>query len=356
MRILIDINHPAHVHYFRNFYKIMTAEGHEILVVSRNKEIEHRLLQLYGIPFVNRGKGQTGKFSKFFYLLYADLKLLSLAYRFKPDVFLNFLHPYPSHVARLLGKVSLVFSDTEHAKLHHKLTVPFATKVLTPSCYRIDLGKKHIRFSGYMELSYLHPNYFRPDPSVLSILNVRESDKFVIIRFVSWAAAHDFGHTGMTLENKRNAVMELSKHAKVFISSEGKLPDDLERFRIKIPFDKIHDALYYSSLLFGESATMASEAAVLGTPSVFIDNDGRGYTDEEEYKYRLVNNFTEREEDQERALCTASEIIQDNSGKEKHRKMRDALLSNCIDTTRFMIDEVLKYETIFPPVNNRLAS
>jgi len=346
MRILIDINHPAHVHYFRNFYKAMTANGHEILVVSRNKEIEHDLLQLYNIPFVNRGKGRAGKYSKLFYLLYADLKLLSLALRFKPDVFLNFLHPYPSHVARLLGKVSLVFSDTEHAKLHHRLTVPFATKVLTPSCYRLDLGKKHVRFRGYMELSYLHPNYFRPDPSVLNILNVSASEKFVIVRFVSWAAAHDFGHTGMNLENKRKVVMELSKHAKVFISSERKLPDDLERFRIKIPLDKMHDALYYSTLLFGESATMASESAVLGTPAIFIDNDGRGYTDEEEAKYSLVNNFTESETDQERAIHKAVEILMDEDGKQKYEVMRNALLSNCIDTTRFMIDEVLKYDKI----------
>lgn len=344
MRILIDINHPAHVHYFRNFYKIMAAKGHDILVVSRNKEIEHKLLKLYGIPFVNRGKGKTGKLSKFLYLMYADLKLFSLALTYKPDLFLNFLHPYPSHVAKLLGKISLVFSDTEHAKLHHNLTAPFATKIMTPSCYRIDLGKKHIRFNGYMELCYLHPNYFQPDPSILTILNVKETEKFVIIRFVSWAAAHDFGHFGMTLANKRKAVMELSKYAKVFISSEGKLPDDLEKFRIMIPFDKMHDALYYSSLLFGESATMASEAAVLGTPSVFIDNDGRGYTDEEENKYHLVNNFTESEEDQESALQKALEIIQDKNGKEKYQEMRKALLSNCIDTTRFMIDEVLKYE------------
>src|SRR5688500_14584861 len=100
MRILIDINHPAHVHYFRNFYKIMTENGHDILMVSRNKEIEHKLLRLYDIPFVNRGKGKTGRVSKFLYLLYADLKLLALALKFRPDVFLNFLHPYPSHVAK----------------------------------------------------------------------------------------------------------------------------------------------------------------------------------------------------------------------------------------------------------------
>lgn len=344
MRILIDINHPAHVHYFRNFYKIMTAKGHQLLVVSRNKEIEHNLLNLYSIPFVDRGKGKSGKFGKFIYLMYADLKLFFIALRYKPDVFLNFLHPYPSHVAKLLRKVSLVFSDTEHAKLHHRLTVPFATKVLTPSCYRIDLGKKHIRFNGYMELCYLHPNYFQPDPSVLTLLNVTGSERYVIIRFVSWAAAHDFGHTGMSLAAKRRVVVELSKHAKVFISSEGTLPEDLEKFRIKIPFHKMHDALYYACLLFGESATMASEAAVLGTPSIFIDNDGRGYTDEQEDKYSLVNNFTESEADQERALQKALEILRQKMGKDEYRQRRKLLLSNCIDPTRFMVEEVLKYE------------
>jgi len=344
MKILIDINHPAHVHYFRNFYRIMTENGHEILVVSRNKEIEHKLLSLYNIPFVTRGKGKSGKLSKFLYLIYADWKIFILSLKFRPDLFLNFLHPYPSHIAKLLNKISLVFSDTEHAKLHHKITVPFATKVLTPSCYTIDLGKKHIRFNSYMELAYLHPNYFTPDPAILSILNVKEGDKFVIIRFVSWAAAHDFGHTGLSLENKRKTVLALSEFAKVFISSEGELPDDLEKFRIDIPFHKMHDALYYSSLLFGESATMASEAAVLGTPSIFIDNDGRGYTDEEENKYHIVNNFTESEPDQEKAIVKALEIIQDNEGQEKYSQIRKLLLAECIDTTEFMMSEVLKYQ------------
>ncbi len=346
MNILIDINHPAHVHYWRNFYKIMTARGHQILVVSRNKEIEHKLLTLYNIPFVNRGKGKNGTFSKFLYLIYADVKLFMLSLRFKPDLFLNFLHPYPSQVATLLGKVSLVFSDTEHARLHHRLTVPFATKIFTPACYRIDLGPKQVRFNGYMELSYLHPHYFTPDPGILTILKITETQKFVIVRFVSWAAVHDIGHSGMTLANKRKAVLELSKYATVFISSEGELPEDLEKFRIQIPFHKIHDALYYATLLFGESATMASEAAMLGTPSIFIDNDGRGYTDEEEHKYHIVSNFTESPEDQDKAIQKALEIVKDPSGKERYTSIRKAILSDCVDTTAFMIEQVLKYESV----------
>src|SRR5437868_12696992 len=147
MRILIDINHPAHVHYFKNFYKIMTEQGHSILVISRNKEIEHNLLNLYGIPYVNRGKGSSGRLRKFFYLLYADSIIFIQTLKFKPDLFLNFLHPYPSHIARLFNKASLVFSDTEHGSLHHKLTLPFLTKLFTPNCYRHDLGNKQIRFN-----------------------------------------------------------------------------------------------------------------------------------------------------------------------------------------------------------------
>lgn len=340
MKILIDINHPAHVHYFRNFYKIMTEKGHQILVVSRNKEIEHQLLDYYEIPYINRGKGKEGKIGKFIYMIYADLKLLALSLRFKPDVFLNFLHPYPSQVAALLRKPSVVFSDSEHATLHHQLTLPFATKIFTPSCYRIDLGKKHVRFNSYMELAYLHPKYFQPDPIILDFLGVKPGEIFAIVRFVSWAAVHDFGHKGMSIANKIKAVKEISKYAKVFVSSEKQLPEELEQYQIKIPLNKIHDALYYCSLLFGESGTMTSEAAVLGTPAVFLNNSGLGYTDEEEKRYGLVFNYTESLEHQEASIKKAIEILQIPSLKSEFQKRRENLLKDKIDTTQFIIEQV----------------
>jgi predicted glycosyltransferase len=277
-------------------------------------------------------------------MIYANFKLFRISLKFKPDLFLNFLHPYPSQVAKLLGKPSLVFSDTEHAKLHHRLTVPFATKIFTPQCYRIDLGEKHVRFQGYMELAYLHPRYFSPNKEILSILGVRENEKYVIVRFVSWEAAHDFGHSGMSLDNKRKAILEMSKYAKVFISAERQLPEDLESYRIKIPFDKIHDAIYYSALLFGESATMASEAAVLGTPSIFMDNDGRGYTDEEEAKYGLVFNFTEDEKNQCAAIEKAVYILKNENSYSEFKNKRNKLLLDCLDTTEFIVEKVEAYD------------
>ncbi|HTE28567.1 DUF354 domain-containing protein [Flavitalea sp.] len=344
MRILIDINHPSHVHYFRNFYKLMVARGHNVYCVSRNKEMEHKLLQLYNIPFLDRGKGKKGKVAKLIYLIYADFMLLKIARKLKIDLFLNFLHPYPSQVAKILNKTSLVFSDTEHARLHHKLTVPFATKVFTPGCYKIDLGEKHIRFQGYMELAYLHSNYYKPDPSIIEILGIKDSEKFVIVRFVSWNATHDFGHSGMSLQNKIKAVLELSRWAKVFISSEVELPGDLEEFRISIPFNKMHDALYYSSLLFGESGSMASEAAILGTPAIRISFNQLGYLEDQENRYGLVYNFGDSEREQELAIERGLEIIKDKSAKKEYSDRSEKLRGDCIDTTEFMINEVMKYE------------
>ena len=322
----------------------MIDRGHNVYCVSRNKEIEHRLLNLYNIPFMDRGKGKNGRVGKFFYMIYADFKLLNIARRLKINLFLNFLHPYPSQVARILQKTSLVFSDTEFARLHHKLTVPFATKIFTPHCYKIDLGKKHVRFNGYMELAYLHPNYFKPEPSVLKSLGINDSEKFVIVRFVSLNATHDFGHVGMSLENRRRAIHEMSKWAKVFISAEGKLPEDLESFRINIPVDKMHDAIYYSSLLFGQSPTMSSEAAILGTPAIIVSRNQVGYLQDQENKYGLVYNFGDSEQEQERAIEKALEILKDKVGKERFCNKRKKLLADCIDTTQFMINEVLKYE------------
>lgn len=343
MKILIDINHPAHVHYFRNFYTIMRSKGHEVFVVSRNKEMEHALLKLYGIPFITRGKGKSGFISKFLYLIYADIRLLWISRKHKVDLFLNFLHPYPSQVATLLGKVSLVFGDTEHAKLHHKLTLPYATKVFTPRCYKIDLGTKHTRFRSYMELAYLHPKYFTPNASIFKLLGVSENEKYVIVRFVSWQAVHDFGFSGLTLENKINAVTSLSKYAKVFISSEGPLPTNFEKYRLNIPFNRMHDVLYYSALSFGESGTMSSEAAVLGTPSVYINSNDLGYLNEQQHKYGLVFNFTNSLQDQLAAIDKAVEILSVENSKKEFQKKREELLKDCIDTTEFMVDEVLKF-------------
>jgi uncharacterized protein len=336
MKILIDINHPAHVHYFKNIIELLEARAHEFLIISRNKEIEHYLLNVHKIPFISRGKGQSSLAGKVVYFFKAILTLLFYVNKFKPEVIVSFGTPYPAIAGWLMGRPHISINDTEHAKAHHLLTDPFSKSILTPACYQKDLGPKHIRFDSYMELCYLRHNYFSPDPSVLDILGVTMDQDYVILRFVSWNAAHDIGHTGIDLEMKRKIVEALTKHVRVFISSEGELAEDLKKYQIKIPPEKMHDVLYYAALLYGESSTMASECACLGTPSIFLDNDGRGYTDEEEKKYGLVFNYSESLDDQNRSLQKAIEILNIPNRNAKFTKLQQALVDAKIDPTAYL--------------------
>ena len=138
MKILIDIGHPAHVHYFRYFIRIMEKKGHDFLISSRNKEIEHYLLKSYNIPFVSRGRGEKSLWGKVRYLFKADYFLLKQASKFKPDLLLSFDSTYLSHVAKLTGVPHIAFDDTEHAKLEHLMSFPFTKTILTPSCYNLN--------------------------------------------------------------------------------------------------------------------------------------------------------------------------------------------------------------------------
>lgn len=338
MKILIDIGHPAHVHYFKNFYKLMSEKGHEFLITARKKEVSHELLNSYGIPFIDRGTGSNSMAGKFGYLPKANWILFKQALRFKPDLFMSFSSPYAAQVSSLLRKPHIAFDDTEHARLGRMLYRPFTDVVLSPKSYKGEISKNQTLFNGYMELLYLHPNHFTPDESVLKLLGVNEEEKFVLLRFVSWQATHDAGHSGVSLENKRKVIQEFSNHARVFISSEAELPEDLKPYQISIPPDRMHDVLNYATLFFGESATMASESAVLGTPAIYLDNDGRGYTDDLEKSYGLVNNFTESNEDQERAIRKGVELLQNPNLKQETMIKRNMMLEEKIDVTQYLIE------------------
>ncbi len=42
MKILIDVTHPAHVHFFRGAARELTDRGHQVRFVAREKEMTTR--------------------------------------------------------------------------------------------------------------------------------------------------------------------------------------------------------------------------------------------------------------------------------------------------------------------------
>ena len=89
----------------------------------------------------------------------------------------------------------------------------------------------------------------------------------------------------------------------------------------------------------GESATMASECAVLGVPAIYAAETGRGYTDEQEYKYGLVKNVKDLTwNDIEAALSWLLSL-----DKTKIKKAQNDLHNSTIDVTKFIVDCILRF-------------
>lgn len=345
MKVLANIGHPAHVHLFKNLINNLERDGHIVRIVTRDKDVTLKLLDAYKFKYDVMGRYYTTMKGKIYDFIKTDLKLFKIAIKTKPDILIAVGDPYVAHVGKLIGKPSIVFTDTENAKLANKLTFPFATVICTPSCYKDDLGKKQVRYNGYHELAYLHPNYFQQDPSILDELGLSRDDKFIVVRIISWSASHDIGDRGF--KNIREVIKSLEKFGRILITSEIKLPYDLEKYKITISPEKIHHLLSFAELYIGESATMASESAILGTPSIFISTSRRGYTDEQESRYGLVYTFSESHDAQEKAIKKALELLNDNEVHKKWREKRKKLLSEKIDVTKFMIEFIENYPKSF---------
>lgn len=338
MRILIDISHPAHVHFFRNAISTWHEHGHLVRVVSRDKDITRDLLNRFHIPNKVLSKARAGVFGWAGEMLVHTARLLPLVLTFNPHVMLQIGGIFVCPVGWLTFRPAWAFTDTENATLSNFISFRFAHRLFTPECYKLNHGSRHIRYPAFHELAYLHPRHFTPDHSVLAPFGLKPDDPFFIVRFVAWESAHDIGQKGFSLPNKIKLVSELARHGRVFVSSEAPLPPSLKTYASPIPVDQIHHFIAQATLVVGESATMASEAAVLGTPSVFVSPTGRGYTDVQERKYGLVFNFKDSEQDN--ALDMVKELIATSYPKDHWEKKRRRLLQDSIDVTGWLVKMV----------------
>ena len=342
MRILIDISHPAHVHFFRNAIALWRRRGHGVHIVSRRKDIALRLLSAYGLSNTCLSTAGKGKLSLLRELFIHDCRLFREASRFKPDIMLQIGGLFVSHVGFLKDIPSITFTDTEMATLSNILTFPFTSAVVTPDCYDAPVPPSlHYVYPGYHELAYLHPERFTPDPAILRQLGVSPEDPFYIVRFVSWGAAHDVGESGFTRSAKVEMVRELARHGRVFITSEGRLPAELQPYQFPVAPELIHHVMAFSSLVIGESATMASEAAILGVPAIFVSTSPRGYTTEQEKRYGMTFTFSHRQ--QGLALNKMRELLAIEGIRDVWREKRERLLADKIDVTAWLVRLVEEY-------------
>lgn len=330
MRVLFDVGHPGDFHALKNLGHALQEMGVEVLFTTREKEFEIELIKAAGFQYKSFGKHYKSIRGKLFGLLEFDVKMILTALRFKPDLFISHGSIYASHASFVLRKKHMSLEDTGNME-QIRLYKPFADVILTPEVLPVELGPKQIRYNGYHEIAYLHPDTFVPDPGVYQLLKLKQGEPYAILRFVSWNASHDGGHSGISSADKAKLVETLSQRMKVFISSEAELPEHLQPFAYQVAPEKLHDALYYATIVVSEGATVASEAGVLGTPAIYINTIPISYCIDQE-NYGLVFNTT----DSVKVFALIDEILQ--LDRSEFRRRRERLLNDKIDVNKFLLN------------------
>ncbi|MFC3959090.1 DUF354 domain-containing protein [Halovivax cerinus] len=349
MNILFDVNHPAHVHFFKHPIWELEELGHNCLVTSREKDVTVELLDEYDLdhqPLTSQGSGLVSLATEW---AIRGAKMVNVARKFSPDVIVSRPNPVAVHTASLFRCPVILFSDSDVSSAGsvvqqavQKTSYPFADLICTPKSLNWDFGESHCRLNGYFELSYLHPDRFEPKPELLSAHGIDPESRFFVLRFISWEAYHDEDQSGLSRSTKQRMVEYLSDLGDVYITSESELPGEFEQYRLPLPPSVIHHALYYADLYVGDSQTMATEAAILGTPTVrsnsFAGDDDMSNFIELEETYKLMYS-TPNEND---ALDRIMELAADEDAPREWSERRANLIEETSDITEDIVSAILE--------------
>ncbi len=330
-RLLIEIGHPGHVHFFKNPINILQKRGWNVVVHARNKAECFELLRANEIDFVPGPKHQsTLKNVANIPVIVSDIYRESK--RRNTTIMAGIGGCHAALASRLNRLPCVSYTDTEHAKEQAALYVPNCSSIHTPRSFKLNYGKKHHRYPGFHELAYMAPNYFKPNPAKLEDAGLLNKGAPIVLRIVGFSASHDFGVQQLRWETE--FVRKYHKDYKIIISSEDPLPKKLEVFRNPLPANELHNLLAFSRLYIGAGATTASESAIIGTPALYTNPLSLGYLEEMEKRYGLVFNRTSPKD----ILSTSEEIL--STDRQYFVNQSKKLLQESCDVSLYVADTI----------------
>ncbi len=341
MKILIDINHPAHVHYFRNFIRLMEAKGHQFCVINRDSKMINQLLDYYGIEHYIRNKraDKKGTVASLVNLLKMVVCCIRKSFVFHPDLYVGFASSACAITSRIFNKPCILMDDTEHNAMNHKLYMPFCSAVLTPFYFKKDLGNKdkQISFNAYVEQLYLHSSQYNKGKGVLDELGLTPNG-YVLVRYIAYDAHHDLKAHPLSDETKKRIVKEIAKHYRVLVSLEKDVNDPFYNdYILKISPEKMHDLEANARFMVTEGATMASESFVHGVPFLYINPLKCGNIDYEcsNYPQRCFQTTDEKE-----AIDIINQLIKIDIDTDAAKLEVER---TTINPTEFLVKEIERY-------------
>lgn len=355
MKILFHLGHPAHFHLFKNIITQLNRNGHSNFILIKRKDILVELLETSGLKYYNIlpagrkdsnlgiGIGQIKQ----------NLKMLFFCLKNKPDILVG-TSVAISHVGKFLRipSININEDDAEVVPLYSKLAYPWANVILSPiSCNNSKWEKKSVKYEGYHELAYLHPNNFTPEQQIVEKY-ISIDKPYIILRFAKLNAHHDKGIRGISLTIAKKIISICEPNINVYITSERDLEPELEPYSIKIDPIDMHHVMAFAKMYIGDSQTMAAEAAVLGIPFIRFNDfvDRIGYLNELENKYKLGYGIPSNEP--EKLYKTLKDLLNIVDTKNIYQQRRKKMLADKIDVTKFLVWFIESYPKSIEIINN----
>jgi uncharacterized protein len=329
MNVLIDIAHPAHVHFYRPIAEALLADGYDVTIVARDKDVTVSLLQASGLAFtvLPMATPPAGRLGAARELVRRALTLRRTIRRLGTAAVLT---RNPSGVIASLGTSAQSIFDTDDGRsvgLHYWLARPFAD-VITSSIHDPEgHGSGHRRYAALKAQMFLHPDRFTPDVSIRRRYLV-DDERFCVVRFSSHDATHDRRVQGISDHGRRAILQRLSQFGTVLVSVER---EGLRFMRgdartTTVAPEDFHHLLAAACLFVGDSQSVAAESAVLGIPALRLSS----FTDRVFYlrwleSLGLVRNFKPGEEAS--LLAAIEEVLVDPAGATQRSRDRAASLN-----------------------------
>ncbi len=341
MNFLFYLVHPAKFHFHKVQINTLKKKGHIVDVVINTKDILEDLIKEEGWDYTNLFPN-TRKIKGVHVYIAAGISLFLSIYRLwkftrgkKYDLFVGDALVY---LGRIRGVPSFYPTDDVLAAVPEQVTwfIP-ANYIIAPVV--TDIGKykkKKIAYKGYKALAHLHPNHFQPDKSKLPV-ELQNGEPFFIIRCTGFGATHDINKTGITDELLFKLEKLILPHGKLLITTERPLPESLTKYQLNIKKNDMAHYIAFAKLFIGDSTTMSTEAAVLGTPSIEFDDYFHEIEQmiELEQKYQLIHCYNTNQEGE--FLDKVRDLLLTENLKLVYKERQEQLLSDTIDVSAFLV-------------------
>ena len=335
--VIIDILHYPHVNFFKHAIEALTEKDIKVHIILRPRG---NLIPIFekecpDIPYISIGEHRETLSGKIFDVAKRDIAFLRYLRKIEFDAGMGCGSINLAHTTRFWGKPTILFADDMEYKLVYYLCKPFAPWVVMPKCIPAN-GKNFLKYNGFKELAYLHPNHFKPDKKALEPYDLNPYE-YVFVREVSNAS---FNYRKLEM-GKLSKIMNFLKRKdlKIVLSIEDKSLMKLFKEHciiLKEPVDDIHSLLHFAAFTISSGDSLARGSCLVGAPAIYT-----GGRDMAINKELIKRSCMFKVEDEESIKNTIDYIINNDVRKGVETKIKYAIEHEWIDTTQVILDVLL---------------